>query len=46
MNASLWIIRTILTPVALLGLFCIWLYVLLTLGFDQANDTISEILEL
>ena len=39
-------IRIILAPVGVIGIFCIWLYVLLTLGFDRANDTVSQILDL
>lgn len=45
-NAALYVIRVLLTPLALLGILCIWTYVLLTLGFDQANNTVSEILDL
>jgi len=40
------IIRAILAPVGVIGIFCIWVYVLLTLGFDRANDTVSQILDL
>ena len=39
-------IRAILAPVGIIGIFLIWLYVLLTLGFDRANDTVSQILDL
>lgn len=45
-NAALYVIRVLLIPMALLGILCIWTYVLLTLGFDQANNTVSEILDL
>lgn len=45
-KVSLLIIRIILTPVALLGLLCIWIYVLLTLGWRQANGTVWDILDL
>jgi|APGre2960657404_1045060.scaffolds.fasta_scaffold00352_15 hypothetical protein len=46
MDISLTIIRILLTPLALLGLLCIWIYVLLTMGYRQANGTIWNILEL
>ena len=45
-NAALYVIQILLIPVALLGILCIWTYVLFTLGFDQANNTVSEILDL
>jgi hypothetical protein len=45
-NLSLKTIRILLMPVALFGIFCIWVYVLLTLGFQQANNTITDILDL
>jgi hypothetical protein len=40
------IIRAILMPVGVIGILCIWLYVLLTLGLERANYTVSEILDL
>jgi hypothetical protein len=40
------IIRAILAPVGIIGIFCIWIYVLFTLGFDRANDTVWQILDL
>lgn len=46
MDISLFIIRVLLTPLALFGLLCIWIYVLLTMGYRQANGTIWNILEL
>lgn len=45
-NAALLVTRILLIPVALLGLLCIWVYIVLTLGFNQANDTLSDILDL
>lgn len=45
-QVALKIIRTILAPVGVIGIFLIWIYVLFTLGFDRANDTVSQILDL
>ena len=39
-------IRLIFAPLGVIGILCIWIYVLLTLGFDRANDTVSQILDL
>lgn len=40
------IIRAILAPVGIIGILCIWIYVLLTLGLERANGTVSDILDL
>ena len=45
-EVALKIIRAILAPIGVIGIFLIWIYILLTLGFDRANDTVSQILDL
>ena len=45
-NATLRRKRIFLAPIGLLGLGCIWIYVRFTSGKEQANDTVSEILDL
>ena len=45
-NAALRRKRIFLSPIGAFGLGCIWIYVRFTSGKEQANDTISEILDL
>lgn len=43
---TLRILRILFLPLAVIGLICIWFYVLLTMGWDQANGTALNILDL
>lgn len=45
-QVALKICRAILAPIGVIGIFLIWIYILLTLGFNRANDTVSQILDL